>query len=1150
MLDNSFVFKEVGEALTGLPWREGFDVDTRHRGQAYQIRERATLIAIKPDAKAWRVEAKVRGSRSTPYQTVVAIPFPGQGRAVKGSCSCPVGVDCKHLVAVLETLIAGAKSRVSARSAKPPESSPNGPTLSVPLRHWIESTLGADAPKVQTNGRTEPTQVVRYSFHAGQQTDSNRGGLAYLTMLSFARNGTKFGKSSVIRGEDRGEVPSYFTGEDIRFVREMRSLTSPFHPEAGSYRDMRPQGRFWGVLCEEVLASGQAILDGDPKAVLKPGPERLVEPCWREHGKSEMVTGLCFADSGGPAIWVNTDPPYCIDPASRTMGRVKWDATIPVTKWLAAPPVPSAQVAKVSERMAAAGWPQALRPAQLEVRDLTPVEAPLVPRMVLTRVDLRTALSSRSEFPSEVGFERESFPVLRFQVRYGPVRIDDPIEDRGATATFPAKTEILRVRRDLAAEDEWLEKLASTRMEPLWSLVDLQMGSLADLGDVFTMPFDEEEGTGELRRDWYRFLSLVPDLKAMGWEIEVDPSFGLSLREPSAWWSELEEGSAADWFRFDSGVEIDGRRVSLIGALRKMAERLDPATDLPWLLAADEATMVPVELDDEGMAFAFPARRLGLLLSTLLQLFEHKSSPDLVLHKLAAAQLASQFPDAELAGATVKVLRELGNRVADFQGIARVKVPRSLKASLRPYQVEGLSWLQFLREHGLGGVLADDMGLGKTVQTLAHLLVERGAKRQDRPSLIVAPTSVVSNWAAEAARFAPSLRVLVLQGPERKEQFARIPEHDLVITSFALLPRDSEGIQAHEYHYVILDEAHYIKNPDSKMSQEVSALRSRHRLCLTGTPMENHLGELWSLFHFLMPGFLGDRDSFRRNWRRPIEQAGDDARRDLLAKRVAPLMLRRTRGQVLHELPPRTDIVRSVSLDRAQAELYEVVRAAMDKKVREAIAAKGLAQSQIIVLDALLKLRQICCDPRLLKLPAARKVKESAKLDLFRDLVVGLVEEGRRILVFSQFTSMLELIGKTLDKERIPWCKLTGDTPGTERAKLVASFQEGQIPVFLISLKAGGAGLNLTAADTVIHYDPWWNPAVEEQATGRAHRMGQENPVFVYRLITEGTIEERILELQQRKAAIASAILEGSTAEPGRGLAIERRDLEHLLAPL
>jgi len=442
------------------------------------------------------------------------------------------------------------------------------------------------------------------------------------------------------------------------------------------------------------------------------------------------------------------------------------------------------------------------------------------------------------------------------------------------------------------------------------------------------------------------------------------------------------------------------------------------------------------------------------------------------------------------------------------------------------------------------------MGLGKTVQTLACLQVEKEAGRLDRPCLIVAPTSVLSNWIAEAERFVPGMSALLLHGPERKGRFGEIPEHDLAVTSYALLSRDAEHLLEYDYHYLILDEAQLIKNPKAKMAQTACELRARHRLCLTGTPMENHLGEMWSLLHFLMPGFLGDADTFRKTWRRPIEQRGDTFKRDALVRRINPLMLRRTRDVVLDDLPPRTDMVKTTRLENEQANLYESVRAAMDKRVREALQDKGLARSHIIVLDALLKLRQICCHPRLLPTESARSATHSAKLAQFRELVTQLVEEGRRILVFSQFTSMLAILEETLREENIDYVQLTGST--RKRKEVIAAFQEGEAPVFLVSLKAGGSGLNLTAADTVIHYDPWWNPAVEEQATGRAHRMGQEKPVFVYRLVTEGTIEERILELQERKAELAKAVLSAGESEAGAaGLkSLDPEDLQNLLAPI
>jgi len=303
----------------------------------------------------------------------------------------------------------------------------------------------------------------------------------------------------------------------------------------------------------------------------------------------------------------------------------------------------------------------------------------------------------------------------------------------------------------------------------------------------------------------------------------------------------------------------------------------------------------------------------------------------------------------------------------------------------------------------------------------------------------------------------------------------------------------------------------------------VRKIDARHRLCLTGTPLENHLGELWSQFDFLLPGFLGTSKQFTRHWRTPIEKQGDLRRRTLLARRIRQFILRRKKEDVARELPPKTIIIRSVDLEGARRDLYETVRAAMDAKVRDEIASRGFARSQIVILDALLKLRQVCCDPRLVKATAARKVTERAKLDLLMAMLPELVDEGRRVLVFSQFTSMLALIEHELDKADIRYVTLTGDT--VDREVPIRRFQDCEVPIFLISLKAGGVGLNLTAADTVIHYDPWWNPAVENQATDRAHRLGQDKPVFVYKLIVSGSIEEKILALQERKAELAAGIL-------------------------
>jgi len=446
-------------------------------------------------------------------------------------------------------------------------------------------------------------------------------------------------------------------------------------------------------------------------------------------------------------------------------------------------------------------------------------------------------------------------------------------------------------------------------------------------------------------------------------------------------------------------------------------------------------------------------------------------------------------------------------------------------------------------------VLADDMGLGKTIQSLAHLLVEQASGRADLPSLVIAPTSLMFNWKREAERFARSLKVLLLHGSERHGRFASIAEHDLVLTTYPLLPRDLDQLLAHDWHLLILDEAQAIKNPRSKAAQAARALNARHRLCLTGTPLENHLGELWSLLDFLMPDMLGDERRFRRLFRNPIERHGDDARSEQLRRRIAPFLLRRTKEAVATELPPKTEILREVPLASDQRDLYETLRLALHEKVRAEVERKGMAQSGIIILDALLKLRQVCCDPRLVSLESARKVKGSAKLELLMTLLPELLDEGRRVLLFSQFTSMLALIETELDKlgmrEKQHFVKLTGRT--RNRAAPVDAFQAGEVPLFLISLKAGGSGLNLTAADTVIHYDPWWNPAAERQATDRAHRIGQDKPVFVYKLLTEGTVEQRVAELQARKQALADAMLAGGGASAG---SLTHDDLELLFAPL
>jgi superfamily II DNA or RNA helicase len=439
----------------------------------------------------------------------------------------------------------------------------------------------------------------------------------------------------------------------------------------------------------------------------------------------------------------------------------------------------------------------------------------------------------------------------------------------------------------------------------------------------------------------------------------------------------------------------------------------------------------------------------------------------------------------------------------------------SLEGILRPYQKEGVYWLHFLHQNRLGGILADEMGLGKTLQILAYL------RRVKAPSLVVCPASLIFNWRREAERFAPELKVLSIDGSDRGSRFNSIPQHDLVLTSYPLLRRDIDSYRPFHFGAIILDEATHIKNPDTQNAQAATSLRGEQRFVLTGTPVENSVRDLWSIMNFVLPGYLGSREEFRERYELPIGR-GSEPERQRLAKRLRPVMLRRLKKDVLRDLPEKLEQTAFCNLSDEQRELYAKLQTEGRKKLDLLAKEKDGNRARMTMLTTLLRLRQACCDLRLLgQEPAAR----SGKLDLLLELLEEAIDGGHRVLIFSQFVTMLNLIRQELDSLDTPYCFLDGSTK--DRAAVVDRFQnQSEIPVFLISLKAGGVGLNLAAADTVFHFDPWWNPAVEDQATDRAHRIGQERAVTSYKLITRGTVEEKILALQNRKREVIDATVE------------------------
>ncbi|ROM79385.1 helicase [Pseudomonas brassicacearum] len=711
---------------------------------------------------------------------------------------------------------------------------------------------------------------------------------------------------------------------------------------------------------------------------------------------------------------------------------------------------------------------------------------------------------------------------------------------RNTDVLIRQETQTLRIKRHTDVEQSYREQLRILGFK----IATRQSKALPEsAGELYEMVNDSA---------WLTFtLNDLPKLRDQGWELQIDEDFGFDLTAVDEWYATVEETPERDWFDLELGIIVNGERLSLLPILLNLMRSHIELFNPERLARRRDDELILVNLPNRPNSefgpqqVALPYGRLKPVLATLGEFYLQEPGTTKLRLNSADALRLNPLQDMPLTWEGGEHIRGLAQRLRDIKDYTAT-APDGLNATLRPYQLEGLSWMQSLRQLEVGGILADDMGLGKTLQTLAHILSEKNAGRLDRPCMVVMPTSLIPNWLDEAAHFTPQLKVLALYGAGRKKHFERLAEYDLVLTTYALLPKDVERLAAQPLHVLILDEAQYIKNPTSKAAQAARELNARQRLCLSGTPLENHLGELWSLFHFLLPGWLGDVKSFNRDYRVPIEKRGSDVRLQHLNGRIKPFLLRRTKEQVATELPPKTEIIHWVELSDAQRDVYETMRLAMDKKVRDEITRKGVARSQIIILEALLKLRQVCCDLRLINdatLPT--RGSTSGKLDSLMEMLEELFEEGRRVLLFSQFTSMLALIEDELKKRGVDYAILTGQT--RDRRTPVKEFQSGKRQIFLISLKAGGVGLNLTEADTVIHYDPWWNPATENQATDRAYRIGQEKPVFVYKLIARGTVEEKIQLLQKEKSDLAAGVLDGRVAGDWK---LQSDDIEALFAPL
>jgi superfamily II DNA or RNA helicase len=1089
-------------------------------GKAYQRQGRVIAFEWGDDGD---ITSQVRGSSPKPYRQRIFIDTNRKGGVVvEGNCSCPVAFNCKHVAAsLLHGLIRVAKpASFPAFVAPSPTGNSVAPgtpvqmplSLSSPVADWLTRLRQADA-RSRRGAENLPQRLIYI-------LSPERTSTAMPRLRLEIRSGRVLKDGTMSPTSSAYNLDNWHNRSEARFLRDadrkiLQVITSiPRSAVHGSNYALTTE-RGTEVL-DQILATGRArwmTIDG---VDLSQGAAISGRVQWEPGTGGSLRATLRLEDplQAEKLVCLNAMPPVYVDAAAGVVGRIETALSpVVVYEMLDGPDIPAAQVPLVAAHLRASGARLATT-APPQLAEIQIIKGPFQPVLQLMTVQM--------PLPYRPGLytygQTEAVDIARIAFRYGGWAV--AATETAAIALHMDGLTPVEVHRNPKAEKAALNQLRLANFLPAPRMRD-------GVPAANHKDFLPDEG----KSGWYDALYHdIPDLERQGWRIEIAADFPYRLlRGDGAFEASLSQDSGLDWFEFDLGVIVGGERLDLIGPLIRLLSMIQPET--LDLLDEDDPLFLPLQ---HGQVLAVPVGRILPLIRTLFDLFNLTGGPGadgrLRLSSLDAANLA----DLEAAaGAAVlwqggEGVRALGKKLRDHGGIPDVELPPWFSATLRPYQARGLAWLAFLKDAGLGGILADDMGLGKTVQALGLIAIENAAGRLSGPALVIAPTSLMVNWATEAEKFAPELSILILQGSDRKQHFDSLDTVDMVLTTYPLLARDHAILTERDWHMIFLDEAQVIKNANAATTKLVHALKSPHRFCLTGTPLENHLGEVWSLFHFIAPGFLGDLKTFTRNWRTPIEKKGDTTRSRLLAGRIKPFLLRRTKEEVATDLPPKTVITEKMEFATGQRTIYESIRLAMHAKVQAAIAEKGLARSHIVILDALLKLRQACCDPRLLKLTDTKKPSSvqagSAKLERLMELVGNLVDEGRKVIVFSQFTSMLELIRQQLDEAGIAYALLTGDT--VDRGAQVTSFQQGAVPVFLISLKAGGVGLNLTAADTVILYDPWWNPAVEEQAIDRAHRIGQDKPVFVYRLVAADTIEEKMDVLKDKKRALAASLFD------------------------
>ncbi|MEE9320104.1 MAG: DEAD/DEAH box helicase [Granulosicoccus sp.] len=1088
------------------------------RGQALWRNEAVLALHHRSE---YSIVGLVQGSLSAPYEVAVLI----DDDDLICDCSCPVSFDCKHVAALLYQQI---HLQGETQNAQYPGEHLNGGSkngrrdqsgeakTSDAVDDWLEH-LFVDHQQVDlSEPEPEPgDQLVLYELDAAENTRSP-GPIVKVVQSRLLKRGG-LGKEKPYYYEQNYYYPRWVTALDktIFKIYESRTINDAnAWMHAGSSQLELTGSRGYAVL-EKLLITQRLYLGSQREQTLTRGEPRSLTVDWQLGDDAQYQLHIALSECENWQL-IPTEPPWYLDANRHCIGLLHDALSARLLRsLLSVPPVPKER-AQVFSNLIATHLPDLHVPLPVEP-DISVVDE--TPRPMLL-------LQSRNDSANIASF------YASLMMRYGPwalaLRGDNaPLmveaEDEGiGTATIRRKPKL-----EMQIAGQFMRQFSGMRP------------ALARDPTFFTMA-DWLPSTGSALgqlQQWQSIIDDIPVLESQGWVVRIIPPFDIQVQQISEVQASIKPAEGG-WFDMGLHVVHDGQSFDLVPHIADWLS--DGAPDQPLLIQSDSGVFAEV-----------PVTLIQPIADTMLELFDNPSEAQSLRVSPARALTLNALDEQWQMHGISSVwqggdkLFKLAEKLKTFTGIKHRKLPNTVKATLRPYQLDGVAWLGFLSKYGFNGILADDMGLGKTLQTLAFLEQQRVARKLAGPVLIIAPTSLLSNWAREAARFTPKLTSRIWHGSERKDSPLADEKAKLVITSYALALRDHELLAAIKFSWLVLDEAQAIKNPAAKITQAVKLLPIERRLCLTGTPLENHLHELWSQFDFLMPNLLGSRQHFARYFRTPIENHGNSERQARLNAMIRPFMLRRKKEEVAADLPPKTEIIREVLLEGPQATLYESIRASMEAKVRRVVEQRGLARSHIEMLEALLKLRQTCCHPQLVKLPSARKVTTSAKTELVMSMLTELISEGKKILLFSQFTEMLGLLETELHKAGIDYVKLTGRT--RKRDVVIDAFQQGDVPLFLISLKAGGTGLNLTAADTVIHYDPWWNPAVENQASDRAHRIGQNKPVFVYKLITLGTVEEKILLMQEKKQKLADQTLGKGAAE---GLSkLKADDILQLFSP-